>query len=187
MPADVNFSYSVIAARRGVFGLRPAPGRVPYGKLAKGGVLYPFPDELDAKQFGDISLAAVQQGDEEFFLSYAERTSSAQEQDFVLKAFDYDGYIRLAPSGLDHVLVSPRRRWGVFVLYDGIAIVTGNEDFVRVLYEHQRSSEDQAAGFVHEIASIKMPSMTAWATELLSDVFGRDTAVELVVRQSGLQ
>ena len=147
---------------------------LPSPNLTARAVLYPVVDsELSFDQFDALSAAAAADGDQSYYLSQWERFADADvQQDFVAAISDFGEYRAHRPPGLEYVLVSPRRGWGLLILDEGAGILAGSESFISNVYRKLPSPADQVASFVRDIRSTDHAGMNDWLDRLLRGLFG---------------
>jgi len=126
---------------------------------------------LTEDQFEAISDAAVAEGDQHLYVSYVERfVDEAIPQDFVVDAYAFRHYMEVLPSALDHAVVSPQRAWGALVLHQGVALIAGSGEFMRVVYGRLLPLREQTVSFSAEMAASGSAALAAWADQLLTDL-----------------
>jgi len=159
---------------------RPGP------EMEARGLLYLDGFSLSELQAAAIADAAAELGEQACYLSYVERYEDPATQDFELESLSIDRYRELRPdANLDHVVVSRRGQWGIYVENDGVAVVAGPEHFITSLYRTLPSTREQATRYATDILSLAQPGLTAWLTELLTEILGREeTATVLSTAKS---
>jgi len=194
--ADAEEVAAAVAAAFNV-GQMGLPEPIPTATLPRRGLLYLTEVDLTEIQFEAISCGAKRLGDDWLYLSYAERSaplvaprlpplSPLSLEDFRLDAHDYPAYLECAPdAGLDHVLVSPRAVWGVYVDNMGIAVVAGDDDFIDAVYASLPPALDQAVQFTEDILSTNHQGLERWIAKLLEDVLGSQTAEQVLGEATG--
>jgi hypothetical protein len=145
------------------------------------GLLYLDGFSLSEVQVAAIADAAAELGEQACYLSYVERYVDPETQDFELESLSIDRYRELRPDdNLDHVVVSQRGRWGVYVENDGVAVVAGPEQFIAALYRTLPSTKEQATRYAIDILSVAQPGLIASLTELLTEILGREEAATVL-------
>jgi hypothetical protein len=145
------------------------------------GLLYLDGYSLSEVQVAAIADAAAELGEQACYLSYVERYADSETQDFKLQSLSIDRYRELRPdANLDHVVVSRRGRWGIYVDNDGVAVVAGPEQFITSLYRTLPSAKEQATRYASEILSTDLPGLHTWLRDLLNAILGPEDAAAVL-------
>jgi hypothetical protein len=169
---------------------RMAGGRFPNWRpgpdMEARGLLYLDEFSLSEAQVAAIAEAAAELDEQACYLSYVERYDDPATQDFELESLSIDRYRELRPDfNLDHVVVSRRGQWGIYVDNDGVAVAAGPEEFITSLYRTLPSAKEQATRYASEILSTDLPGLHTWLVDLLSGVLGPDDAAAVLASARG--
>jgi hypothetical protein len=172
----------VFPARAFAPSLTPFPHWVPSEEMEARGLLYREGFlGLSEVQVVAIADAASEVADQACYLSYVERYVEPQAQDFELERLTVDRYFELLDGGnLDHVVVSQRGTWGVYVENDGFAVVAGPERFVTSLYRTLPSTMEQATEYAGNVLGVKIPALVPPLTEVLTEILGPEHAATVL-------
>lgn len=182
-----EFEQDAQAAFRAVFA-NADPFDQPLNVQVEGrALLFPVRYELSAQMMGALASAAVDLGDDGFFLSVLERPAEAQQDrpyHWFIPFDTLDHYWSLTyPFVLQSALFSPTGRWGLLISNEGHAVVGGPSRFVAELVGAMADSLDaQADAFLREWRDnrIRHAADVSWVPWLLTNIYGERRAAALI-------